>query len=119
MNFSHYIDPPTIGVGYSTHLAISQPLLTISFKIFTIPPAIICSSDSYPSPSLTWMFNGDPLPDGVIQTHIELSDGLSHVQLQWHRGLHSSDNGTYMCVAQNELNTSTAILNIVVTGVIK
>ena len=94
-------------------------MLTTSYNIFTIPPAIICSSDGYPTPSLTWMFNGDPLPDGVIQGHIELSDGLSHIQLQWHRGLRSSDNGTYMCVAQSELGTSTAILNIIVTGVIK
>ena len=39
-------------------------------------------------PTLTWMFNDDILPaDDVIQTHIELSDGSSHVQLQWLRGL--------------------------------
>ena len=117
MNFQFFLDPPTAGVGYTTHS--SQPSLTISLNILTIPPTVICSSDGYPAPTLTWMFNEDILPaDDVIQTHIELSDGLSHVQLQWLRGLSYKDNGTYMCVAQNELDTSTAVLNIVVTGTI-
>ena len=64
------------------------------------------------------MFNEDLLPNDVIQTHIELSDGLSHVQLQWLRGLSYQDNGMYMCVAQNELDTSTSLLNIVVIGMV-
>ena len=43
-------------------------------------------------------------------------DGTHYKQLQWSRDLTYRDIGAYMCVAENELNTSTAVLNIIVTG---
>ena len=109
-------DPPTAGVGYTPQT--SQPSLSISYDLSLTPGVFSCSSDGYPFPSLTWLFNGGPLPDNLVQSHGKLSDGSSFLQLQWRINLSVKHMGAYMCVAQNELNTSTAVLNIIVTGTI-
>ena len=109
-------DPPTAGVGYTPQT--SQPSLSISYDLSLTPGVFSCSSDGYPVPSLTWLFNGGPLPDNLVQSHVKFSDGSSYLQLQWRIDLSAKHMGAYMCVAQNELNTSTAVLNIIVTGTI-
>ena len=106
-------DAPTAGVGYTPQT--SQPSLSISYDESKTPRTFSCSSDGYPSPSLVWQFNGGRLPDGLVSIPVDTATD-QYLQLQWRRDLRYGDMGQYQCVAENELNTSTANLNIIVTG---
>ena len=97
-------------MGYTP--ATAQRTFSISYDESKTPRTFSCFGEGYPSPSLVWRFNGGPLPDGLVS--IPVTD--TNLQLQWRRDLHYGDSGQYQCVAENELNTSIAILNIIVTG---
>ena len=105
-------DPPTASTGLT--LQTLQSSLSMVYEISQTPHTYSCFSDGFPVPIITWKFNGGPLPDGITQTP---SSGL-HVHLQWNRRLSIRDTGMYMCVAENDFNTSVAVLNITVTSML-
>ncbi|XP_035004607.1 nectin-4 [Hippoglossus stenolepis] len=69
--------------------------------------ALRCVSGGNPKPSITWIRVGKELPEGVIPH--------PNGTLVFGRPLSSSDEGTYQCVAENEVTTGKAEVDIAVS----
>ena len=84
-------------------------------------PLFTCTASGYPSPSITWVYEGvfssfhvNGLPDDVILA--DASREMEVRELQWQRTLLYTDSGMYKCTASNDYGDHEVTLDLLVQG---
>lgn len=70
--FFYFIDSPIVGVGnvpINTLPSLNETLI----EGMTPPPIFFCTGTGYPTPTLSWEYNGDQtLPPDVVQHQVHI-----------------------------------------------